>query len=367
MRSEEIKPLKIGELTAKRPIIQGGMGVGVSLSSLAGAVAAEGGIGVISTAQIGFYRPDFERNPLEANLKAIKEQIVLAREKAKGGIIGANIMVATRNYKEYVMAAVRAGVDLIISGAGLPKNLPEYVRESAVKIAPIVSSEKAAKVICRLWDRKHHCAPDMVVIEGPLAGGHLGFSEKELEPFVRKDDSAIEQMTTDYGEEIRRIIRVCREYGEKYEKEIPVIVAGGIDTPEKTRYAFSLGASGIQAATPFVATEECDAHKSFKEAYIKARKEDVVILKSPVGMPGRGIKNTFLENVARGRRNEIHCKQCLEGCNPATIPYCITDALIRAVRGDVENGLVFCGANVNKIKRISTVREVIADILGVAV
>ena len=363
MRSKQIKPLKIGELTARLPIIQGGMGVGVSLSSFAGAVASEGGIGVISTAQIGFYRPDFERNPLEANLKAIKEQVALAKEKAKGGIIGANIMVATRNYKEYVTAAVRAGVDLIISGAGLPRNLPEYVRNSAVKIAPIVSSEKAAKVICRLWDRNHHCAPDMVVIEGPLAGGHLGFSEKELAPFVRDSAAEINHMMADYDEEIRRIIHVCHEYGEKYEKEIPVVVAGGIDTAEKTRHALSLGASGVQAATPFVATKECDAHKNFKEAYIKATKEDVVILKSPVGMPGRGIKNAFLERVAQGKRNEIHCKQCLEGCNPATIPYCITDALIRAVRGDVENGLVFCGANVDKVQKISTVREVIGNIL----
>ena len=367
MKSKQIKPLKIGELTAKLPIIQGGMGVGVSLSSLAGAVAAEGGIGVISTAQIGFYRPDFEKSPLEAKLKAIKEQIALAKEKAKGGIIGANIMVATRNYKEYVTAAVRAGVDVIISGAGLPRNLPEYVRDSAVKIAPIVSSEKAAKVICRLWDRNHHRVPDMVVIEGPLAGGHLGFSEKELMPFTKSSDADINHMMADYDEEIRRIIHVCHEYGEKYEKEIPVVVAGGIDTAEKTRHALSLGASGIQAATPFVATEECDAHKNFKEAYIKATKEDVVIIKSPVGMPGRGIKNAFLERVARGKRDEIHCKQCLENCNPAAIPYCITDALIRAVQGDVENGLVFCGANVDKIQKISTVREVIGNILGMDV
>lgn len=364
MKSEQMKPLKIGKLTAKLPIIQGGMGVGVSLSSLAGAVAAAGGIGVISTAQIGFYRPDFEMNPLEANLKAVKEQIILAKEKAKGGVIGVNIMVATRNYKEYVMAAVRAGVDLIISGAGLPKNLPEYVRGYAVKIAPIVSSEKAAMVICRLWDRNHHCVPDMVVVEGPLAGGHLGFSEKELSPFMENNSDGISQMMADYDGEIRRIIRVCREYGEKYEKEIPVVVAGGIDTPEKTEHALSLGASGIQAATPFVATEECDAHSNFKEAYVKAKREDVVILKSPVGMPGRGIKNAFLEKVARGKRDKIHCKQCLENCNPATIPYCITDALIRAVKGDVENGLVFCGANVDKIRKISTVREVIGNILG---
>lgn len=359
-----MKPLKIGELTAKLPIIQGGMGVGVSLSSLAGAVAAEGGIGVISTAQIGFYRSDFEKNPLAANLEAIREQIYLAREKARGGIIGVNIMVATKNYAEYVAEAARSGVDLIISGAGLPKNLPEYVRGSAAKIAPIVSSAKAARVICRLWDKHHHCVPDMVVVEGPLAGGHLGFSEKELAPFADNDAAAIYEMMENYDGEIERIIQVCREYAEKYEKEIPVVVAGGINTPQKVKHYLALGASGIQAATPFVATKECDAHENFKKAYVAATNEDIVILKSPVGMPGRGIKNTFLENVAQGKRGEIHCKQCLENCNPALIPYCITDALIRAVKGNVENGLVFCGANVDKIKKISTVREVIQNLLG---
>ena len=181
---------------------------------------------------------------------------------------------------------------------------------------------------------------------------------------MENNSNGISQMMADYDEEIRRIIRVCREYGEKYEKDIPVVVAGGIDTPEKTEHALSLGASGIQAATPFVTTEECDAHSRFKEAYIKAKSDDVVILKSPVGMPGRGIKNAFLEKVARGERGKIHCRQCLENCNPATIPYCITDALIRAVKGDVENGLIFCGANVDKIQKISTVREVIGNILG---
>ena len=218
MRLEAIKPLKIGELSARLPIIQGGMGVGVSLSSLAGAVAAEGGIGVISTAQIGFYRSDFEKNPLAANLRAIREQIALARKKSGGGIIGVNIMAATKNYKDYVTEAVRSGVDLIISGAGLPKNLPEYVRNSAAKIAPIVSSEKAARVICRLWDKHHHCAPDMVVVEGPLAGGHLGFSEKALAPFADGDAAAISEMLKNYDGEICRIIRVCREYGEKMKK-----------------------------------------------------------------------------------------------------------------------------------------------------
>ncbi len=354
-----MKPLCIGDLTVDIPVVQGGMGVGVSLASLAGAVAAQGGLGVISTAQIGYNLPDFSKNPMAANLRAIREQVKSAREKAHGGAIGVNIMVATRNYKDYVFEAVKAGVDIIISGAGLPTALPEYVKGSKTKIAPIVSSEKAAKLICRMWDKRHHCTPDMIVIEGPLAGGHLGFSKDQLVPFVENSVDKISDMMHHYDEEIKKIIQVCREYGEKYSKHIPVVIAGGIDGRKEADHCFALGAEGIQVATPFVATEECDAHRNFKEAYVRAEKEDIVILNSPVGMPARGIKNRFLERVNSGIKGEIHCRQCLEHCEPLKIPYCITDALIRAVRGDVENGLVFCGANVDKIKRISTVRDVI--------
>ena len=237
--------------------------------------------------------------------------------------------------------------------------MPEYVNGSKAKIAPIVSSEKAAKLICRMWDKRYRCTPDMVVIEGPLAGGHLGFSKEQLVPFVENSVDKISNMMHHYDEEIKKIIQVCREYGEKYSKHIPVVIAGGIDGRKEADHCFALGAEGIQVATPFVATEECDAHRNFKEAYVRAEKEDIVILNSPVGMPARGIKNKFLQNVAVGIKGEIRCRQCLEHCDPLKIPYCITDALIRAVRGDVENGLVFCGANVDKIKRISTVRDVI--------
>ena len=354
-----MKPLCIGDLTVDIPVVQGGMGVGVSLASLAGAVAAQGGLGVISTAQIGYNLPDFSANPMAANLRAIREQVKSAREKAHGGAIGVNIMVATRNYKDYVLEAVKARVDIIISGAGLPTALPEYVKGSKTKIAPIVSSEKAAKLICRMWDKRYQCTPDMVVIEGPLAGGHLGFSKDQLVPFVENSVDKISDMMHHYDEEIKKIIQVCREYGEKYSKHIPVVIAGGIDGRKEADHCFALGAEGIQVATPFVATEECDAHRNFKEAYVRAEKEDIVILNSPVGMPARGIKNKFLQNVAAGIKGEIRCRQCLEHCDPLKIPYCITDALIRAVQGDVENGLVFCGANVDKIKRISTVRDVI--------
>lgn len=271
------KPLIIGDLTAKIPVIQGGMGVGISLSRLAGSVAACGGVGVISTAQIGWREPDFRQHPFEANYRAIEKEIRKAREIAKGGIIGVNIMVATQRYEEYVKTAVKAGVDLIISGAGLPIDLPKYVEGTKTKIAPIVSSLKSLNVICRMWERKYKKAPDLVVIEGPKAGGHLGFSREELDTFT--DES--------YDGVIRSIIEKVKEYGEKFSKKIPVVVAGGIYDRADMDHALSLGADGVQMGTRFVTTEECDAAPEYKQAYLQAEKEDICIVQSPVGMPGR--------------------------------------------------------------------------------
>lgn len=287
----------IGDLTAKIPVIQGGMGVGISLSRLAGSVAACGGVGVISTAQIGWREPDFREHPFEANYRAIGKEIQKAREIAEGGIIGVNIMVATQRYEEYVKTAVKAGVDLIISGAGLPIDLPKYVEGTKTKIAPIVSSLKSLNVICRMWERKYKKAPDLVVIEGPKAGGHLGFSREELDTFT--DES--------YDGVIRSIIEKVKEYGEKFSKKIPVVVAGGIYDRADMDHALSLGADGVQMGTRFVTTEECDAAPEYKQAYIRAEKEDICIVQSPVGMPGRAIKNAFMDRVKTEKCRIEHC------------------------------------------------------------
>lgn len=368
-----LKPLVIGDLVAQHPIIQGGMGVGISLSSLAGSVAKAGGIGIISTAQIGFREPDFKKNPLEANLRAIGDEMKKARELAPDGIIGFNIMVATKNYASYVKKAVKAGADLIISGAGLPIGLPEYVAEAAeeagiklkTKIAPIVSTVKSAMVICKMWDRKYHLAPDLVVIEGPLAGGHLGFSRDHLTQLgVDTDDVEQTYQQADYDEEIRGIIRLVKEYGEKYNKVIPVVTAGGIYTHEDVMHHLLLGADGVQVGTRFVTTVECDAPEEFKQAYIQAKKEDVVITNSPVGMPGRAIKNSFLQNVANTPFQLEHCYDCLDKCDKKTIPYCITKALISSAQGKTEEGLVFCGSNAYRAEQMETVEDVIKDLEG---
>jgi len=287
-----VRPLKIGDLVAKVPVIQGGMGVGVSLSSLAGSVAASGGIGVISTAQIGYREPDFDADPIGANLRAIGTEIKKAREIAKGGILGVNIMVATRKYEEYVKAAVAAGIDLIISGAGLPMDLPKLAGAAKTKLAPIVSSVKSAQVIMRYWWKKYSRLPDLVVIEGPLAGGHLGFHREQL------DD--IESLH--YDEEVKAIIEKVNETAAEHETSIPVVMAGGVYTREDMEHYLEMGAAGVQMATRFVTTYECDADPAYKQSYIDAKKEDIVIVQSPVGMPGRAINNEMIKKVENGER-----------------------------------------------------------------
>lgn len=345
------KELIIGNLTAKVPVIQGGMGVGVSLSSLAGNVARCGGIGLISTAQIGWREADFKRFPRQANFRALQEEVKKAREIAKGGIIGVNIMVATKGYDEYVKEAVKAGVDVIVSGAGLPIDLPKLVEGSQVKIAPIISNEKGVKVICKMYLKKYNRIPDFIVIEGPKAGGHLGFKKDELEK--------IEELH--YEEEIKRIISYVRAFGEEQNTYIPVVVAGGIFDGEAMKEALSLGADGVQVATRFVTTYECDASTEFKQAYINAKKEDIEILQSPVGMPGRAINNPFMKRSKQGKIPIDHCYQCISTCKPKEIPYCITNALVQSVKGNTDNGLMFCGSNAYRCTKLEHVKDIMKE------
>lgn len=366
-------------MVAKYPIIQGGMGVGISLSSLAGTVAKAGGIGIISTAQIGFRDPDFSRKPLEANMHAIRTEFEKARKIAPKGIIGFNIMVATRNYALYVKEAIKAGADIIISGAGLPIDLPEYLAEAKriaagageavrTKLAPIVSTAKSAMVICKMWDRKYKQIPDLLVIEGPLAGGHLGFTREQLAQYgADTDDIEKTYNQAEYDKEIKGILKVVKQFEEKYSRHIPVVIAGGIFTQKDVEHAMELGADGVQVATRFVTTEECDAPMAYKQSYLNAKKEDIVITKSPVGMPGRAIKNKFLDRITEtGEKVKIdHCYQCLEHCDPGKIPYCITKALSNAAEGDLDNALLFCGSNAYRTQHIETVEEVIRDLMGI--
>ena len=365
-----IYPLKIKNIEAKIPVIQGGMGVGIGLGGLAGAVAKEGGIGVISAAQIGFREPDFDQDTKGANIRAIRKEYEKARTIAPEGIVGFNLMVAMRHYEEYVRAAIDAGADIIISGAGLPMELPKLAEGSDVKLAPIVSTEKSAKVILKYWGKKYKRMPDLLVIEGPKAGGHLGFTEEQLEEYnsVCNDDLTYNNVNCDnnglYDEEVNRILNLVKQYEEEFGCRIPTALGGGIENHRQAAHAFSLGVDAIQVATRFVTTEECDADIRYKEAYIHADREDITIVKSPVGMPGRAIVNPFMKRVMSGEQiPHIPCHGCLHKCDPAKIPYCITDALIHAAKGEVDDALLFCGAYAYKAKRLETVKEVIDSLL----
>ena len=260
-------------------------------------------------------------------------------------------MVATKEYAEYIKTAVESGIDLIISGAGMPTMLPKLTKGYNVKIAPIVSSLKAAKVILKLWDKHDNVTPDMIVVEGPKAGGHLGFKKDEIETASESFDNTIVD-----------IVNHVKEYEEKYEKKIPVIVAGGIfDGSDIAKY-LNLGASGVQMATRFVTTHECDASLEFKKAYVNAGKDEVGIVSSPVGMPGRAILNPFVNKTKEGPIKVDKCFRCLTPCDPKTTPYCITKALINSVNGDIDNGLIFCGENVSKIKEITSVKSLMTEL-----
>jgi nitronate monooxygenase len=342
-----LKELKIGNLTARLPIIQGGMGVGISLSGLAAAVANEGGIGVIAAAGIGMLDYDFSNKFLEANITRLKSEIRKAREKTKG-IIGVNIMVALTNYAEFVKASIEEGIDIIFSGAGLPLNLPQYLEgKHDTKLVPIVSSARAAGVICRKWLEKYNYLPDAIVVEGPKAGGHLGFKEEQ----INDPEYSLEKI-------IPEVVNEVKSFTEKTGKFIPVIAAGGIYSGEDIYNIMKLGASGVQMATRFVTTEECDASIDFKNMYINSEEKDVTIIKSPVGMPGRAIRNTFTDDISRGANKPFKCPyHCIITCDYKNSPYCIALALTNAQKGDLEHGFAFAGVNAYKADKIVSVHE----------
>lgn len=339
--------LKIGDLELKLPIIQGGMGVGVSRSGLAGAVAKEGGLGVISAAQIGYEEEDFYTNTNEANVRALEREIKIAKEKSDSGIIGVNIMVAMKNYADIVKTSIKAKADVIISGAGLPMELPKLTEGSKIKIVPIVSSLRATQVIVKKWVKKYNRFPDAIIVEGPEAGGHLGFKPEDLNGTI----------------DFKKIVTDIKDFISETKKDIPVIAAGGIYSGQDIYEYIKMGIDGVQMSTRFVTTDECDAHIDYKQAYVDAKIEDIVIVKSPVGMPGRAIRNEFIKKLeAVGKEKITGCYQCLRGCNPVETPYCITDKLINAVKGNLSDGLIFVGSNAWKNDKIISVKELISDI-----
>jgi len=357
MGFSQIPKLHIGDLEAVIPIVQGGMGVGISLSGLASSVANEGGIGVISATGIGMLEPDFTGNFKKSNYRALRKELKKARELTTG-IIGVNILVALSDYFELLQVAADEGADLVFLGAGLPLKVPESILpdgsgKSRVKIVPIVSSPRAAHLIFQYWEKHYNHIPDAVVVEGPLAGGHLGFKKEQINnPDFRLDKTLPE------------VISVIKPFEESFNKSVPVIAAGGVFTGADIHKFIEAGAGGVQMGTRFVATNECDASTVFKEAYVKCKKDDLTIIDSPVGLPGRAIFNKFLAETTAGNNNPIKCPwQCLKTCDVKNSPYCICAALTNAKKGILEDGFVVAGANAYRINEITSVSELMNTLM----
>lgn len=346
--------LKIGDLIAKLPIIQGGMGVGISLSGLASAVANEGGVGVISSAGLGLIYHDPKRSVAEAAIEGLKAELRKARAKTEG-IIGVNVMVAMTNFADMVRTAVKEGADIIFSGAGLPLNLPSFLSEGAkTKLAPIVSSARAAKLLCEKWWNEYRYTPDAIVVEGPKAGGHLGYKAEQLTDTEYSLESILPQ-----------VVQAVDSFASAHQCHIPVIAAGGIYTGEDIYNVMQLGASGVQMGTRFVTTEECDADTRFKQAYIDAKESDIEIIQSPVGMPGRAVHSSFLESVKQGLKRPKQCAyNCIRTCDVVHSPYCIMLALYNAFRGQLDKGYAFAGANAWRAEKIESVRQVFESLVA---
>ncbi len=353
MLGSSLKGLRIGNLFAKIPIVQGGMGVGISLSGLAAATANAGGVGVIAAAAIGLLDREGPPDFLASCVRVLRREIRRARELTRG-ILGVNIMVALSNFAELVRTAVEEKIDIIFSGAGLPMNLPELVKGSATKIAPIVSSGRAAALILKRWWDKYSYVSDAVVVEGPMAGGHLGFKRDQL----ADSDYSLERILVD-------VMQAVRSFGDEVGRPIPVIAGGGVYTGADIRRILDLGASGVQMATRFVATEECDASPAFKQAFVDAREGDLEIISSPVGMPGRAIRNDFLRDVESGLRKPFSCPfQCISNCDYKNAPYCISLALLNAQKGRMDKGFAFAGQNAHRVGSIVKVQELVDSLVA---
>ena len=349
----DLSNLRIGDLASRLPIVQGGMGVGISLAGLASAVANEGGIGVISAAVPGIHEPDFRKNSAQANIRVLRREIRKARQLTKG-VLGVNVMMALTDFHAMVQTALEEGIDIIFSGAGLPLDLPGFlVEKTKTKLVPIVSSARAAKIICQKWLSRFKYLPDAMVVEGPKAGGHIGFKTEQI------DDP---NFTLDRL--VPEVIESLEPYETTYDKKIPVIAAGGIYSGEDIYHYIKLGAAGMQIGTRFVATHECDADNAFKQAYLNAKEEDMAVINSPVGLPGRVIRNDFTEAVNRGEKKPFTCPfHCIKTCDARKSPYCIALALGNARKGNLKHGFAFAGINAHRIEKIVSVRELMASLV----
>ncbi|HNW99466.1 MAG TPA: nitronate monooxygenase [Bacteroidales bacterium] len=349
---------KIGYIEVKLPIVQGGMGVAVSLSGLASAVANEGGIGVISAAGIGMDEPDYIKNFYEANKRALRKEIKKARELSTG-IIGLNVMMALSDHEDLITTAIEENIDVIFIGAGLPLKIPQVIENAGLKghhtkLIPKVSSAKAARLIFQYWANKYNIVPDAVALEGPLAGGHLGFCKKELSNITKPLSVLVEET-----------VKEIRYFEDKFGKEIPVIAGGGINSGKDIYDIMQSGAKGVKIGTKFVTTFECDASPAFKESYLTSKEQDIVIIDSPVGLPGRVVKNDFVQQIMNGETKPFKCPwRCINTCNIKDAPFCIAQVLFNSAKGNMAEGFAFAGAKAYLATKIRHVSEVIEELIS---
>lgn len=345
--------LKIDDLQVSVPIIQGGMGIGISGANLAAAVAEEGAVGVISSVGLGLFCKDSAFDYRTANKEMLKREIRRAKEMTKG-ILGVNIMAVVSDFEDLVKVAVNEKIDLVIVGGGLPlKNPLKSFGKIKTKILLKISSARAANLLFKYWDKNYNNVPDGVVVEGPLAGGHLGFKPEG----INDPENKLEILVPD-------VIKAVIPFRNKFKKDIPVIAAGGIYTGADMCKFIKMGAGAVKMATRFVATYECDASEEFKNIYVNCKKEDIGIIKSPVGLPGRAILNDFTREIAAGHKKPFTCLwKCLKTCDYKVSPYCISMALVNARNGNLNDGFAFAGANAYLVDKIVSVKELIKTIM----
>ncbi len=359
----ELKPLKIGKHTIKYPIFQGGMGVGISWDRLAGSVSKEGGLGIISAVGTGYYKNKafiekaINDRPYETinfySKRALIEIFKNARKICGNAPLGCNVLYAINDYGRVVRDACEAGADIIVTGAGLPTNMPEFTKDFPdVALIPIVSSAKALKIICKRWTQRYNKIPDAVIVEGPLSGGHQGFTYEQC--FM--EEYQLENLIAPIKEEIKK-------WGD-----FPLIAAGGIWDHNDIIKMLKLGADGVQMGTRFIGTFECDAHDNFKKVLINAKKEDILLLKSPVGYPARGVRTKLIELVEKREGPSIKCisncvAPCQRGKEAKEVGYCIADRLSDAYEGNLDTGLYFTGSNGYRIDRLISVKELMRKLV----
>jgi len=340
----KLPSLKIGKYESRFPVIQAGMGVRVGNADLAAETINCGGYGTIASVGLGDIEKSKTNFVSESN-RLLVDEIGKARKLAgESGPLGVNVMVALSNYEEIIRASVEAGIDFIISGAGLPIPLPEFVGDSDVALIPVISGGRALEILLRAWKRKYNRKPDAIVVEGPKCGGHLGFSYDMLD---HPETCSLE-----------KLLQEVKEVMAKYECDVPVVAAGEVASREDIEDALKIGYDGVQIGTKFITTEEAGIDKKSKQVFIDAVDEDVVVIKSPVGLPVRVLNTPLVQRVLDGGREKFTCPyRCLRTCRPAKVPFCIAKALLATWRGDVDNGLYMTGCNITALDRIIPLKE----------